>query len=90
MKIERMDKKNAITISDGQGNSILVSYSTPVAGFISGRGYVRTNEYHSKTTSQHINQFLNGVEAEKVSQKALDNALKISIDGLALAETRAA
>jgi len=38
---------------------VLVSYDTPVAGFIPhGVGYVKTEEYYSKTTSRHINYYL--------------------------------
>jgi hypothetical protein len=40
---------------------IFFSYETPVAAFVPGRGFIRTETKHSVTTSQHINKWLNGV-----------------------------
>ena len=37
---------------------ILFSYRTPVAAYIFGRGFVRTEEFFSVTTSRHINKWL--------------------------------
>ena len=51
---------------------ILFSYRTPVAAYVFGRGYVRTEEFFSVTTSRHINKWLDGVTAEKVAQTYLD------------------
>ena len=52
---------------------ILFSYRTPVAAYVFGRGYVRTETKWSVTTSRHINKWLDGVTAEKVAQTYLDN-----------------
>ena len=38
--------------------SILFSYETPVAAWISGRGYVKTDKFWSVTTSRHINKWI--------------------------------
>ena len=38
---------------------LLVSYSTPVALIRYPGGALKTNEFHSVTTSKHINQWLN-------------------------------
>jgi hypothetical protein len=59
---------------------ILFSYKTPVAAWISGRGYVRTSQFWSVTTSKHINMWLrdnycNPDEVQKVPQSELDNLL---------------
>jgi len=43
---------------------VLFSYKTPVAAKIDGKCY-RTEDYHSKTTSKHINAWLGGRDAEK-------------------------
>jgi hypothetical protein len=59
MKVKSLGT-NKTLVSIGN-NEILVSYETPVAGFISGMGYFRTSTFHSKTTSKHINQYLNGI-----------------------------
>ena len=52
---------------------ILFSYRTPVAAYVFGRGYVRTETKWSVTTSRHINKWLDGGTANKVSQTYLDN-----------------
>jgi hypothetical protein len=59
MKIKSIGaNKTLVTIGD---HEIFVSYETPVAGFISGLGYFKTSQFHSKTTSKHINQYLDGI-----------------------------
>lgn len=40
------------------GTEILISYTTPVAARIPGRGWVRTAHKWSVTTSKHINKWL--------------------------------
>ena len=36
---------------------VLFSYETPVALFVEGRGYFRTDKKHSVTTSKHLNKW---------------------------------
>ena len=36
---------------------ILFSYRTPVAAYIFGEGFVKTEQYWSVTTSKHINKW---------------------------------
>ena len=38
--------RNQTEVETSDGTRILVSYSTPVAAYIVGRGYVRTNKYY--------------------------------------------
>ena len=54
---------------------ILFSYRTPVAAFVFGEGFVRTDKYWSVTTSRHINKWIGGkdVTTEEVAQTYLDN-----------------
>lgn len=54
-----------------KGMRFLVSYTTPVAAYLPGVGLVRSSEFYSRTTSKHINQWLDGREAEKVSPDAI-------------------
>jgi hypothetical protein len=59
---------------------ILFSYKTPVAAWISGKGYVRTNQFWSVTTSKHINSWLrdngnNPDYVERVAQSELNDLL---------------
>ena len=53
---------------------ILFSYRTPVAAYVFGEGFVRTEKWWSVTTSRHINMGLpeNGTVKE-VPQTYLDN-----------------
>ena len=37
---------------------ILFSYRTPVAAYIFGEGFVKTDQFWSVTTSRHINKWL--------------------------------
>lgn len=55
---------------------ILFSYNTPVAAYIYGRGYIRTAEYHSRTTSKHINAWINGSPEETVDPAEIEALIK--------------
>ena len=63
---------NCTQISKGDGTRILFSYESPVAAFIPGRGYVRTDKKWSNTTSKHINKWLGKVTAQLIPQSELD------------------
>ena len=53
---------------------ILFSYRTPVAAYVFGEGYVRTEKWWSVTTSRHINKWIGkDVKTEEVSHTYLDN-----------------
>ena len=53
---------------------ILFSYRTPVAAYVFGDGFVRTEKWWSVTTSRHINKWIGkDVPTEEVSQTYLDN-----------------
>ena len=54
------------------GDEILFSYTTPVAGYFEGL-FVRTSKFHSRTTSHHINAYLEGRHAVEIAQEALDS-----------------
>ena len=56
---------------------IFFSYKTPVAAYIFGEGFVRSEEFFSVTTSRHINKWI-GVDSKtdttrQVPQSLLDN-----------------
>ena len=55
---------------------ILFSYRTPVAAYVFGRGYVRTEKWWSVTTSRHINKWLDGGTAKEVAQTYLDTLVQ--------------
>jgi hypothetical protein len=56
MNIKRYASATEIELSNG--TTVLVSYSTPVAAFVPGRGYVQSEEHYSRTTTKHIRDFL--------------------------------
>lgn len=62
--------KTSLTLKDG--TEIFFSYSTPVAAYIPGRGYVKTDEKYSVTTSKHINSFV-PPNAEVVPQSDIND-----------------
>ena len=56
---------------------ILFSYETPVAALRKAdHEYLRTDLFWSVTTSRHINKWLQGVEAQTVSQDELYAVVK--------------
>ena len=54
---------------------VLFSYRTPVAAYVFGEGFVRTEKWWSVTTSRHINKWLDGGDrpVKQVPQTYLDN-----------------
>ena len=67
-------KRNLTEIHKSNGDVILVSYSTPVAASTLD-GFIRTKEYYSKTTSGHINKWIDDRKVEYVEQSVLDGML---------------
>lgn len=61
--------QTVITIGN---NEIFFSYDTPVAAFVSGIGYVKTEQKFSATTSKHINSWA-GKNAPTKPQSFFDN-----------------
>ena len=51
---------------------VLFSYRTPVAAYVFGVGYVKTDQFWSVTTSRHINKG-GATDGREVSQAYLDN-----------------
>ena len=58
--------------------TVMFSYKTPVAAYVSGRGYVRTAEKFSKTTTKHINVWA-GTNAEVIPQSEIESLLEIAV-----------
>ena len=51
---------------------VLFSYRTPVAAYVYGVGYVKTDKWWSVTTSRHINKWIDNCTVREVSQTFLD------------------
>ena len=74
MKLKQAGSNQTILILGG-GIEVFFSYETPVACFISGEGYYRTNTYYSRTTSKHINSYLGGSMAVEKDQSFFDDLI---------------
>lgn len=48
---------NATVVNLADGRQVCLSYGVPVAAFIPGQGYVKTDRKYSVTTSKHANSF---------------------------------
>lgn len=64
---------NQIEVNISNTITVLYSYNTPVACHAAGEGYYRTATRHSKTTSRHINTWLDGEIARERPQAYFDN-----------------
>ena len=51
---------NHMTVQLSDDREVFLSYGTPVAAFVPGRGYVATDRKYSVTTSRHVNRYLDG------------------------------
>jgi len=52
-----MASTNRVVITFADGRELCTSYGVPVAGFVPGRGYVRTAARYSVTTSKHVSGY---------------------------------
>jgi len=74
MKLRKI--ANNQTVIETKRFDILISYETPVASYDKQTfTYYRTEKKWSATTTRHINQWLNGVEAKTGTQEYFDNLL---------------
>ena len=55
---------------------VLFSYRTPVAAYVYGVGFIKTDKFWSVTTSRHINKWLDGGTPRLVSQTYLDGLVQ--------------
>jgi len=69
-------KNNQTIIEYSDGRTVFVSYSTPVAGYFPGRGWLRSAKRHSATTARHVAAWLRDSDpfdnAQEVPQAELD------------------
>jgi hypothetical protein len=72
MKLNNLAPNQTEIVKDG--NSYFYSYRTLVAANVDGKFY-RTDKFHSKTTSKHINSWLNGAKATEMPQEWFDNLI---------------
>lgn len=70
MKLQSLAANQTVIERDG-GVSIFYSYSTPVAAFVPGRGYLKSRTKYSVTTSRHVNAWTER-RATDVDQSEID------------------
>lgn len=63
-----MASNNSTEVHLADGRIVCLSYGVPVAAFIPGRGYLKTDRRWSTTTSRHMNAFA-GHSATEVPDK---------------------
>ena len=79
MKVKFL-KANQTELHLNDGTVVFISYETPVAACLgNGDGFIRSEDFHSRTTSKHINQWLSGAKAITVPQMKLDNLVKANL-----------
>ena len=79
MKMNRIGANQA-EIFFGNDCTVLFSYNTPVACVINGALY-KTEKYHSKTTSKHINAWLSGASFVTIKEQSFFDDV-VRTDGL--------
>lgn len=57
---------NQTEIETSRGDTVLVSYETPVAAHVNGT-YMKTEEHYSQTTTKHVNAWLRNNGARQVT-----------------------
>jgi len=65
---------NMTEIKTNNNDYVLFSYSTPVAGY-DKQGAFKTDVWYSRTTTKHINKYLDGRNARVVEQEYIDSLI---------------
>ncbi len=71
MKVKNVGS-NMTELQLNNGTSVLFSYETPVAAYVSfGNidGWFKTEQWYSVTTSKHVNKWLEGIKAQTRPQE---------------------
>ena len=76
MQIKRLGTSKTLLVLPS-GSEAFFSYETPVAFQMHSGEIYKTKEYYSRTTSKHITQYLNGREAEAVSQSFINQLVGV-------------
>ena len=69
---------NQTEVQLADGTLVLVSYVTPVAALVPGKGWIRTADKWSSTTTKHVNAWLRkncGGTVQTVTQWEVDQLL---------------
>jgi hypothetical protein len=58
------------------GTIVLFSYSSPVAAFIPGRGYVRSENLYGLAAIRHVNDWIKDKDCSIVEQSVIDDLVR--------------
>jgi len=86
--MKRINKQSAWDVTYENNASFLLSYATPVAGYIPGIGFVETEQKFSVTTSKHVSQWKRRMGyplVARVPQTEIENWIK-KLDSLKMEE----
>lgn len=70
MELQRLGA-NVAVINLNNGARILFSYDTPVAAYIPGKGYIKSERFFSRTTTAHVSQFFKGNQGATVTHDTM-------------------
>ena len=79
MELQSFAKNRTLLIFNNGITEIFFSYETPVAGYSNKLGYIKTDQYYSRTTTRHINKYLGDLKHTVVSQSTINDLLKEQI-----------
>ena len=79
MELKSLAANRTLLIFNKGITEILFSYETPVAGYSNKLGYIKTDKYYSKTTTRHINKYIDDKPHTVVSQSVINDLLKEQI-----------
>ena len=86
--MKRLGKQSAWDVTYENGALFLISYTTPVAAYIPGLGFLETEQKFSVTTSKHITQWKKRMGyplVARVPQTEIENWLR-DLDSLKFGE----
>ncbi len=66
MNIRPLGKNQTVVTLPNQ-DEVFYSYSTPVAGWVCGKGFWRSTEFFSTTTSRHVGKYANTANVRELS-----------------------
>jgi hypothetical protein len=79
----RKQGPSATVASFADGAELFYSYETPVAGFIPGLGYFRTDAFFSRTTSKHVGKYVGHSGGRTLTQSTIAALAARAGEGLA-------
>ena len=79
MKLIKLGNNETLIKVNQENIELLFSYNTCVGGR-DEYGFFKSSTWHSRTTTKHINKYLNGENARLMSQSTLDKLGILNVD----------